>query len=109
MFLGVKMKVMTVRDVKNHFGEFLDSVQREPVIVTKNNRPVGVMISIHDATDTVLSELIDKEDGYDAWLLEKITHTMNRVTGGNGILIEHTDAMEQLQRRLKAKTSTATL
>jgi prevent-host-death family protein len=35
------MKVMTARDAKNHFGEFLDSARREPVVVTKNDRPVG--------------------------------------------------------------------
>ena len=33
---GKKMKVMTARDAKNHFGEFLDTARREPVIVTKS-------------------------------------------------------------------------
>jgi len=31
------MKFMTARDAKNHFGEFLDTSRREPVVVTKNN------------------------------------------------------------------------
>ena len=51
------MKVMTARDAKNHFGEFLDSARREPVIVTKNDRPVGIMISIEDAANTLLPEI----------------------------------------------------
>ena len=47
------MKVMTARDAKNHFGEFLDTARREPVVVTKNDRPVGIMISVEDAADAV--------------------------------------------------------
>lgn len=39
---------MTAADAKNSFGEFLDSVQREPVVVTKKNRPVGMMLSMQD-------------------------------------------------------------
>ncbi|MDP3635889.1 MAG: type II toxin-antitoxin system prevent-host-death family antitoxin [Azonexus sp.] len=46
---------MTARDAKNHFGEFLDSARREPVVVTKNDRPVGIMISLEDAKDTRLA------------------------------------------------------
>ena len=42
------MKAMTAADAKNSFGEFLDNVQREPVIVTKKTRPVGMMLSMQD-------------------------------------------------------------
>jgi prevent-host-death family protein len=42
------MKAMTAADAKNSFGSFLDAVQHEPVIVTKKNRPVGVMLSMQD-------------------------------------------------------------
>lgn len=98
------MKVMTAKDAKNHFGEFLDSVRREPVVVTKNDRPVGIMISIEDAADTLLPEmLLDKEPNYDGWLFEKVNATMRRVEAGGGELIEHEEAMAQLRERLKAK------
>jgi len=98
------MKVMTARDAKNHFGEFLDSAQREPVLITKNNRPVGMMISIQDAADTVLPEMMmDKEPGYEAWLLDKVTSTMRGVDSGETALIEHEDAMQQIRARLKAR------
>lgn len=100
------MKVMTARDVKNHFGEFLDTAQREPVVITRNNRPVGIMISIQDAADTVLPEMMmDKEPGYDAWVLEKVTGTMRRVDSGEAALIEHEDALRQVRARLKARFS----
>ncbi len=42
------MKTMSAREAKNSFGAFLDSAQREPVVVTKRDRPVGVMFSMHD-------------------------------------------------------------
>ena len=42
------MKTMTAADAKNSFGLLLDTVQREPVIVTKKNRSVGMMLSMQD-------------------------------------------------------------
>ena len=40
------MKTMTSREAQNAFGNFLDTAQREPVMVTRRNRPVGVMLSL---------------------------------------------------------------
>jgi len=37
---GMTVKTMTARDAKNRFGEFLDAARREPVVVTKNDRPM---------------------------------------------------------------------
>ena len=42
------MKAITAADAKNSFGLFLDAVQHEPVVVTKQNRPVGIMLSMQD-------------------------------------------------------------
>lgn len=50
------MKKISAADAKTRFGEFLDTAQREPVVVTKKNRPVGVMFSIQDLEDTVWGE-----------------------------------------------------
>jgi prevent-host-death family protein len=52
----VAMKTMTAVEAKTHFGKFLDAAQREPVIVTKKNRAVGVMFSMQDIEDTVWAE-----------------------------------------------------
>jgi prevent-host-death family protein len=103
------MKVMTARDAKNHFGEFLDSARREPVIVTKNDRPVGIMISIEDAANTLLPEmLLDKEPGYDGWLFEKVSGTIRRVDARETELLEHDEAMEKLRKRLVDRFGTRT-
>lgn len=103
------MKVMTARDAKNHFGEFLDAARREPVVVTKNDRPVAIMISIEDAADTILPELLlDKEPGYDGWLFDKVSSTMARVESGETKLYGHGEAMAALRDRLKARAARKT-
>jgi prevent-host-death family protein len=60
------MKTMTAAEAKNSFGKFLDMAQREPVMVTKNDRPVGVFLSLADLEDTIWGEQALKahKDGY---------------------------------------------
>lgn len=50
------MKTITAAEAKNSFGKFLDMARREPVLVTKNNRPVGIFLSMEDAEDTIWAE-----------------------------------------------------
>jgi len=98
------LKTMTARDAKNRFGEFLDAARREPVVITKNDRPVGIMISIEDAADTLLPEFfMEKESGYDEWLFDKISRTLGRVDSGKAELIGHDDAVRSLKARVEAK------
>lgn len=98
------MKVMTAREAKNHFGEFLDSARRETVVITRNDRPVGIMISIEDAADTLLPEfLLDKEPGYDGWLFDKVATTIKRLDAEKTTVLEHDDAMSLLRERLQAR------
>lgn len=100
------MKVMSARDAKNRFGEFLDAARREPVVVTKNDRPVGIMISIEDAADTLLPEfLLDKDPGYDGWLFDKVSTTLARVDGGETAVRGHDEAMARLRERLRERLS----
>ena len=42
------MKTLAAADAKNSFGSLLDTVQREPVVITKKNRAVGMMLSMQD-------------------------------------------------------------
>lgn len=98
------MKTMTARDAKNRFGEFLDIARREPVVVTKNDRPVGIMISIEDAADTLIPEMfMEKEPGYEAWLASKVGSTLARVDSGATALLPHGEAMVSMKARLEAK------
>ena len=45
------MKTITATTASKEFGRYLDTVQREPVIVTKKDRPVAVTMSIEEATE----------------------------------------------------------
>jgi len=42
------MKTVSAREAKNEFGSLVDAAQREPVILTKHNRPVAAVVSIED-------------------------------------------------------------
>jgi len=39
------MKVFSAKDAKQHFGELIDTVQREPVSIEKHGRAVAVVLS----------------------------------------------------------------
>ena len=72
------MQVITAKDAKSRFRELLDTMQREPVLVTKNKRPVGVFLSLKDVKGTHLESLFDvQDDDYEDWEKEKITEALN--------------------------------
>ena len=99
------MKTVTAREAKTHFGELLDTMQREPVMVTKNNRPVGIMISIKDEGDTLIPELfMEKEVGYDDWFASKVSSRLEARREGKATLTDHATAMEQAWQRVTART-----
>jgi prevent-host-death family protein len=47
----MKMKTMTASAASKEFGHYIDTVQREPVVITRQNRPVAVTLSMQDARD----------------------------------------------------------
>lgn len=51
------MKTMSATTASKEFGLFLDTVQREPVVVTKKNRPVAVTLSYQDWEDMVTARI----------------------------------------------------
>lgn len=81
-------------------------MQREPVMVTKNNRPVGIMISIHDAADTLIPELfMEKEAGYDEWFTVKVTEALGAYRNGTATLAGHDEATDRVWKRVQARSS----
>ncbi|MCX7098771.1 MAG: type II toxin-antitoxin system Phd/YefM family antitoxin [Methylococcales bacterium] len=42
------MKTISAKEAKNAFGNFLDAAQREPIMITKRDRPIGIFFSMHD-------------------------------------------------------------
>ncbi len=99
------MKTMTARDAKTHFGEMLDTMQREPVMITKNNRPVGYVISIQDAADTLIPEMfMEKEEGYDDWFAAKVTKSLAALKAETTTLTEHETAMDRVWEKVQARS-----
>jgi len=49
MALMAKVTIVPAKEAKNRFGELLDTVQRQPVVITKKGRPVARMIAFVDA------------------------------------------------------------
>jgi len=86
------MKVMPALEAKTRFGEFLDAMQREPVLVTKNGRPVGIMLSMEDAANTLVAEMFAEPDpGYDEWFDEKVTAALRSLRSGTARKSAHSD------------------
>jgi prevent-host-death family protein len=50
------MKTVTTAEAENSFDQFLDLAQREPLLVTRRNRPVGVFLSMRDFDDLISGE-----------------------------------------------------
>ncbi len=42
------MKIAPVADIKAHFSEYLKKSQRGPIVVTKNGKPVAVLLGLND-------------------------------------------------------------
>lgn len=51
------MKTMTASSASKNFGEYIDTARREPVVVTRQNRPVAVTFSIEDAEALLRSKI----------------------------------------------------
>lgn len=58
------MKRETATVAKTHFGKLLDDARKEPVVITKSNRPVAIMMAYEDyeALQQEISQLKKKQD-----------------------------------------------
>ncbi len=93
------MKTFTAKEAKTHFGEFLDAMQREPVMVTKNNRPVGYMVSVDDPRRILFEEDVEvKSPGYDEWYEARITKRLAALEAG-AKTYSHEEAMAYVRQR----------
>jgi hypothetical protein len=63
------------------------------------------MLPIHAWLDC----FVEKESGYDEWLVGKVGRTMERVDSGQTALREHSDAMSETHARLEAQLGPPTL
>ncbi len=50
------MKTMTATQARDAFDQMLGAARREPVMITRRNRPVGVFLSMRDLEHTFWGE-----------------------------------------------------
>jgi prevent-host-death family protein len=101
------MQIMTAKDAKTHFGELMDTMQREPVLITKNNRPVGAFVSLEDLQGTHIAELFaEKEEGHDEWVKAQVMEAMARKDSGQTTSSPmhevHARVMEKVRARMRS-------
>jgi prevent-host-death family protein len=100
----MNMKTITARDAKTRFGELLDTAQREPVVITKNNRPVSVVVSIHDIMNPLLHEMfLPEEEGYDAFFRQRVETSLQEFRDGRNKATPLDESMKRLRQRLQEK------
>ena len=89
------MKTMSATVASKEFGRFIDTAQREPVLLTKKDRPVAVTVSVADWEELTALRI---ERGIAAGLADVVA---GRVT-------ELTDAsIEERRARFRARNSDA--
>jgi prevent-host-death family protein len=45
------MKIVSVADAKAHLSEYLKAVEKNPVVITRNGKPVAVLVPAGDEDD----------------------------------------------------------
>lgn len=73
------MKIVPLSHVKDHFSAYIDESHASPIVVTRNGRPVAMIIAIEDEDD--LDSLLLVHNQRFVQLLEE-AHEHVRVTGG---------------------------
>lgn len=114
------MSMLTIPSVEaqNSFGTLLDKSQRQIISVTRRGREVAFVMSpevledyvsarislLDSETDLQLpNEPKDKENGYDEWLVEKVSATKAMVSAGTTQLSTLEDARNHLQAKIAKK------
>lgn len=90
------MKIAPLADVKARFSAYIKKTQSEPVIVTKNDRPVAIMIGISDQDD--LERIMLATSPRLQALLDDAEHRI-QVTGG----MSHDDVWSQIEAETKSQ------
>lgn len=84
------METLTASDAKREFGEMLMKVQKEPVGINKNGKPVAVMLSA--------SEYEQLETFREDWLKAEIQKGMESVKKGH--ILDGRKVMNELRQHV---------
>jgi prevent-host-death family protein len=73
------MITVTSVDAQNKFGQLLDTVQREPVVITRHGRAAAFMVSPQDMQelqDALGNKRKTAVEAFDAWSLRAATSSL---------------------------------
>ena len=73
------MKIAPLAEVRDRFSAYIDESRESPIVVTRNGRPVAMLISIEDEED--LDSLLLVHNPRFLQLLEEARQRV-RITGG---------------------------
>ena len=90
------MKTATVSEVDSHFGDYLKASKKGPVVVTRNGKPVAVIVGEED-NDEIERLLM----AYSPRLNEIIDSSLARIKRGEGV------PHEEFWARIEAKKAKA--
>jgi prevent-host-death family protein len=88
------MKIASVADVKARFSAFLKSSQEGPVVVTRNGKPVAVLLSVADEEDVERLLL-----AYSPKFQNILQTAEQQIRDGKGI--HHTDFWNEIDKQSK--------
>jgi prevent-host-death family protein len=88
------MKITSVADVKARFSTYLKESENGPVIVTRNGRPVAVLLAMQDEEEIERLAL-----SYSPWFQAILDAADQRIKAGQGI------PHEEFWRRVEAARS----
>lgn len=83
------MKIAPLAEVKDHFSAYIEECKESPVVVTRNGRPVAMLIAIENDAD--LDSLLLTHNPRFLQLLEEARQRV-QITGGM--------SLAELRRRL---------
>lgn len=98
----MNMKTISAKEAKNAFGSFLDSAQREPIMITKRDRPIGIFFSMQDVEALIQVSEAFKKDIHTGIISGIADAEAGRVTECNQ---EH---INDLKTKLRARLAVAT-
>lgn len=78
------MQIMTSLEAQNHFGEMIDSSQREPVLITRRGRPVSIVISPCGDVNKAMHSFIKALGELSPLRGKEAAHTIERTLSGLG-------------------------
>ncbi|TNH08317.1 type II toxin-antitoxin system Phd/YefM family antitoxin [Testudinibacter sp. TR-2022] len=98
------MRTFTAKQAKNNFGSLLDAVQREPILITKTQKPAGLFISLEDLKGTPLVDLFEeKAKGYDEWVQQQVSSALESHQQNPDSGIEQQQIMASVMQKARQK------